>query len=123
MLGYDNVVQNPCFKPMGPHSMEREMGRVQRAGGGFNRAGGADRVMVNRSGPNGQTGSSWVKGGRTRAGWTEADRTGDEWTVDGRPGAGWTEEGRPTATELGPGGPPMAEPGWAEPQANPTSSG
>ncbi|CAL1404148.1 unnamed protein product [Linum trigynum] len=56
MPGYDNVVQNPCFNPMGSQPMEREMGRVQRAGSGFDRAGGEDRGMVNRSGPNGRIG-------------------------------------------------------------------
>ncbi|CAL1396138.1 unnamed protein product [Linum trigynum] len=107
MSGYDNVVQNPCFNPMGSQPMEREMGRVQRAGGGFDRAGGADRVMVNW-GPNGRTGSGLVEGIRTGAGWTEFGWTVDGWTEEGRPGAGWTTNG-----QIGVGGP----------KANPTGSG
>ncbi|CAL1388899.1 unnamed protein product [Linum trigynum] len=116
MSGYDNVVVKPCFNRMGPHPMEREMGRVQWAGGGFDRVGGADRVLVNRpgrmvepdragakevgSGLGGPKPFEPVTGGPLMGG----PGRGESRRVDsGRTGAGWTANGRTrvgrTATE------------------------
>ncbi|CAL1382875.1 unnamed protein product [Linum trigynum] len=80
MPGYDNVVHNPCFIPLGPSLIEDEMGRVQRAGGGpergyktdgLDRTSGADQALVIRPVWNGQTRTGWPKGGRTGAGWAD----------------------------------------------------
>ncbi|CAL1381276.1 unnamed protein product [Linum trigynum] len=72
MSGYDNVVQNPYFKPMGPSPMEGEMGRGQRTSDEPDRAGGAERAMVNRPGSESRTGlgrrrsdRAWVDRGRS----------------------------------------------------------
>ncbi|CAL1352823.1 unnamed protein product [Linum trigynum] len=118
MPGYDNVVQNPCFKPMGPSPMEGETGRGPRTGDGPDRASGAERAMVNRPGPESRTGPGWVDGGRTEPGMTEAGRTGAGWTDNGRTRAGWTTNGRtgvgrfasePHRFGLTPDGRPVAE--------------
>ncbi|CAL1395351.1 unnamed protein product [Linum trigynum] len=40
MPGYDNVVQNPCFRPLVPSPIEDEMGRVQWVRAGLSGAAG-----------------------------------------------------------------------------------
>ncbi|CAL1388852.1 unnamed protein product [Linum trigynum] len=111
MPGYDNVVQNPCFKPMGPSPMEGEMGRGQRAGDGPERAGGAKRAMVNRPGPESRTGlgrrrsdRAWVDRGWSDRSWVDRQRP-NQGQVDHQ----WPNRGGPICKRTSP---VRADSGW-----------